>query len=74
MQRPDLEDRYEIKIAWSDADEAFVALITELPYAGGHGDTHEEALASAKGAIRAYVQVAQEFGKPIPEPKASLVS
>ena len=73
MQRPSSEDRYEITIAWSDADEAFVARITELPFAGAHGDTHEEALANARSAIRSYVEVARELGKPVPEPVSHLV-
>ncbi len=66
-----LEDRYEIDIAWSDEDGAFVARIPELPFVGAHGDTHEEALAQAKEAIRLYVDTARELGKPIPEPVAS---
>jgi predicted RNase H-like HicB family nuclease len=69
-----LEDRYEIDIAYSDEDECFVALIPEMPFAGGHGDTHEAALASAKDAIRDYLEVAQEFGKPLPEPVAGALA
>jgi predicted RNase H-like HicB family nuclease len=68
VQELPLESRYEIDIAWSDEDEAFVARIPELPFAGAHGDTLEEALAMAKSAIRAYLEVAEELGKPIPEP------
>lgn len=34
------EERYEIDLSWSDEDDAFVALIPDIPdmpYAGGHG-------------------------------------
>ena len=71
MSELPLEDRYEIDIAWSDEDGAFVARIPQMPYAGAHGDTHEEALAEAKEAIRLYIETARELGKPIPEPVAS---
>ena len=46
-----LEDRYEIRIRWSDEDGVFVARIPDMPFAGAHGDTHEEALANAKEAF-----------------------
>src|SRR5215207_11397985 len=68
IQELPVESRYEIDIAWSGEDKVFVARIPELPFAGGHGDSVEEALAMAKSAIRAYVEVAEELGKPIPEP------
>ena len=66
-----LEDRYEIDIAWSDEDGVFVARIPQMPYAGAHGDTHEEALAEAKEAIRLYLETARELGKPMPDPAVS---
>ena len=34
-----------------------------------HGDTQEAALASAKEAIQLWIDTAQEFGDPVPEPK-----
>ena len=68
MRQLPLEDRYEIDIAYSVEDDAFVARIPDLPFAGGHGDTQEEALAMAKAAIRAYIETARETGKQIPEP------
>ena len=68
MRQLPLEDRYEIDIVYSEEDGAFVARIPDMPFAGGHGDTQEEALAMAKVAIRAYIETAKETGKPIPEP------
>ncbi len=64
------EERCELYISWSDEDDAFVALIPDMPFAGGHGETMEEALAMAKEAIKSYIEVARETGKPIPEPKS----
>jgi predicted RNase H-like HicB family nuclease len=62
-------DKYEIIIFWSDEDQAFVAEIPELPGCMAHGNTHEEALASAKAAMQLWIDTAKEFGDPVPEPR-----
>jgi predicted RNase H-like HicB family nuclease len=61
--------KYEIIIYWSDEDRVFVAEIPELPGCMAHGDTHEAALANAKEAIQLWIETAEEFGDPVPEPK-----
>jgi predicted RNase H-like HicB family nuclease len=60
---------YEIIIYWSADDKAFVAEVPELPGCMAHGTTYEKALASAKVAIRLWINTAKEFGDAIPEPK-----
>ncbi len=62
-------NKYEVIIYWSDEDKIFVAEVPELPGCSAHGDTHECALASAQDAIELWVETAQEFGDPVPEPK-----
>ena len=62
-------NKYEIIIYWSDEDEAFVAAVPELPGCAAHGSTEEAALASAKEATSLWIETAQEFGDPVPEPK-----
>ena len=62
-------NRYEIIIYWSDEDEVFVADVPELPGCMAHGATEEEALQNVKQAILLWVDTAQEFGDPVPEPK-----
>ena len=61
--------RYEIIIYWSKDDEAFVAVVPELPGCGAHGDTSEAALANVNDAIQLWLDTAREFGDPIPEPR-----
>jgi len=61
-------DRYEIRISWSEEDGAFVADVPELPGCSAHGGTQEDALANAKAAVRLWLETAEEFGDPIPEP------
>jgi predicted RNase H-like HicB family nuclease len=61
--------RYEVILYWSDADQAFVAEVPELPGCMAHGPTAERALAEAQEAIQLWIDTAREFGDPVPEPK-----
>jgi len=61
--------KYEIIIYWSQEDDVFVAEVPELPGCMAHGDTPEDALASARQAIELWIETAKEFGDPIPQPK-----
>ena len=61
--------KYEIIIYWSREDQVFVAEVPELPGCVAHGDTQQGALANANEAIQLWIDTAQEFGDPIPEPK-----
>ncbi|HEY7771462.1 type II toxin-antitoxin system HicB family antitoxin [Longimicrobium sp.] len=57
---------YEIDVSWSDADDAFVARVPELPGCMAHGSSREEAGANAENAIQAWIAIAEEFGDAIP--------
>ena len=61
--------KYEVIIYRSNEDGVFVAEVPELPGCMAHGDTKAEALANADEAIQLWIDTAQEFGDPIPEPK-----
>lgn len=63
--------KYEIILYWSDIDQVVIAEVPELPGCMTHGDTYEEALAMAQEAMQAWIDVAVEVGKPVPEPKAA---
>ena len=62
-------NKYEIIIYWSDEDSVFVAEVPELPGCAAHGATQEKALANAQEAISLWIDTANEFGDPVPEPK-----
>ncbi len=62
-------NKYEVIIYWSEEDGAFVAEVPELPGCSAHGPTQEAALANTQDAIRLWIDTAQEFGDPVPEPK-----
>jgi len=61
--------RYEIIIFWSNEDDVFIADVPELPGCKAHGDGPQETLTHAQEAIDLWVDTAQEFGDPVPEPK-----
>jgi predicted RNase H-like HicB family nuclease len=61
--------KYEIILYWSNGDGAFIAEVPELPGCMAHGNTQEAALANANDAIQLWIDTAQEFGDPVPEPK-----
>ena len=65
--------RYEVIIYWSDDDQAFVAEAPELAGCMADGATYQEALSNVEIVIQEWLEVAQELGRAIPEPKGRLV-
>lgn len=65
--------RYEVIIYWSDDDQAFVAEAPELAGCMADGATYREALSNVETVIQEWLEVAQELGRAIPEPKGRLV-
>jgi len=61
--------KYEIIIYWSREDQVFVAEVPELPGCMAHGNTQQEALSNANEAIQLWIDTAEEFGDPVPQPK-----
>jgi predicted RNase H-like HicB family nuclease len=61
--------RHAAMIYWSDEDDVFIAYAPDLPRCVAHGDTRAEALASLEEAMDAWIEVAREFGNPVPEPR-----
>src|SRR5436309_3161662 len=66
--------RYRIKIYWSDEDQSFIAEVPELPGCMTHGRTKASARANAFEAIQSWIDTANEFSDPIPEPKGERVT
>ena len=55
--------RYEIIIDWSQADEAFIAQVPELPGCAADGKTYKEALANVEIIIHEWIETAKELGR-----------
>jgi len=60
-------------VYWSEEDEAFIVEVPELPGCMADGATYQEALGNAEVVIHEWMEIAQELGRPIPEPKGRLV-
>ena len=61
--------KYEIILYWSNGDQVFIAEVPELPGCMAHGDDYETALRNIKDAMQLWIEVAQERGRPVPQPK-----
>ena len=65
--------KYEMIIYWSDADQAFIAEVPELPGCAADGATYQEALSNAEVIIQEWIETARELGRPVPEPQGRLI-
>ena len=61
--------KYEVIIYWDEQDSIYVADVPELPGCSAHGGTYDDALKNIKEAIQLWIDTANEFGDPVPEPK-----
>lgn len=64
--------RYKVVIYWSEEDEAFIAEVPELAGCAADGKTYIEALRNVEIVMQEWIQIAQELGRPIPQPKGKL--
>jgi predicted RNase H-like HicB family nuclease len=65
--------KYELIVYWSDADDAFIVEVPELPGCMADGETYEQAVSNARQVIEAWIETARELGRPVPEPKGRLM-
>ena len=61
-------DAYELRVAWSEEDEAFVARVTEFPSLSAHGDTKGEALEEMRFVLGAVIEELEGEGAPVSPP------
>ncbi len=69
-----MKTNYSMIIQWSDVDQIFVVTIPEfadrLRMPCTHGDTHEDAAQAGLELIETFLEIWEEEGKSIPEPRA----
>lgn len=65
--------KYELIIYWSDEDDCFVVEVPELPGCFADGKTYSEAVINAEIIIKEWIEMAQELGRDIPQPKGRLI-
>ena len=67
------DHRYEVILYWSEADQAFIGEVPELPGCAADGPTYAAALEQVEGVIADWIATALELGRPIPTPKGRLL-
>ena len=67
-----MSHRYALVLAWSGADQAFIAEGPELPGCAADGRTYREAVENVEGVTGEWIETAREMGRAIPEPKGRL--
>ncbi|MEA5510204.1 type II toxin-antitoxin system HicB family antitoxin [Crocosphaera sp. UHCC 0190] len=60
--------KYQLFMYWSEEDQIFIVEVPELPGCVAHGNTQISALENIQAAIQLWIETAQEFGDPIPQP------
>lgn len=65
---------YEVVIRWSNEDQAYIAIVPELPGCMADGSTYVEAVANIELVMREWVETAHELGRVPPKAKAVLIS
>ena len=63
------EPHCHINLFWSAEDACWIADVPGLRPCWAHGDTRSEAIANINDAIAGWLEVAEERGYPIPEPR-----
>ncbi len=65
--------KYEVIVYWSDADEAYIAEVPELPGCMADGTTYEETVRNIQVIIAEWIETAKTSGREIPTPKGRLL-
>jgi len=61
--------RYDINVFWSADDDCWIADVPDLKYCSAHGSDPVEAMTEVEVAIGLWLEVAEEKGIAIPEPR-----
>jgi predicted RNase H-like HicB family nuclease len=69
-----LSPHYSMVIQWSDEDNCYLVHLPDFPsqQVHTHGDSYEEAAKHGQEVIETYIEIYQEEGKPLPQPKNSV--
>jgi len=57
---------YPMQVFWSDEDQAYIALVPDLPGCSAAADTEAKAIAQAHIAIKLWIDAATKAGNYIP--------
>lgn len=68
-----MKNKYEIIIYWSETDKVFIAEMPELKGCIAHGETQNDALNEINILAEEWLNMANQKGWQIPEPKGRLM-
>lgn len=60
--------RYPIEVFWSDEDEGYIAIASDLPGTSAWGKTEPEAIKELHTVIGLWIKAAKKMGNPVPKP------
>ena len=61
--------KYKMILRWSDADQAWLVEVPELPGAMADGATPQEAIENAQVIISEWIETAKQLDRDIPQPQ-----
>ena len=61
--------KYSVSICYSESDNCYVASVPELIGCMAHGGTYSEAMNEIQDAMELHIEMIQELGKELPQPK-----
>jgi predicted RNase H-like HicB family nuclease len=66
--------KYEIRIFWSEVDQAYIAQVPELAGCMADGGTYGEALTNVERVAAEWLETARSLGRrvPVPKPRGAL--
>ena len=59
---------------WSEEDQSYLVEVPELPGCMADGATRQEAIANAEIVIQEWLEMAQNLGRPVPQPQGGMVT
>lgn len=66
--------RFEVVIRWSDEDQAYVAMVPDLPGCMADGASYEDAVQNVQVVMREWIEAAAELGRGIREASVHLTA
>ncbi|MEL7237914.1 MAG: type II toxin-antitoxin system HicB family antitoxin [Planctomycetota bacterium] len=65
--------KHQVIIYWSEADQAFIAEVPELPGCMANGQTKAAALEAVEQVAAEWIETARELGRGVPQPRGKLM-
>ena len=69
-----MNNKYGLKIFWSEEDEGYIAVCQEFPGLSAFGETREEALREVQIALDLMIETYQKNDIALPEPQSVLLA